>query len=390
MEILVYLVHFILSLDVRWLRPLRVWVPDYQQILRAPSEELRQRDIVIGPWTHYVKIYVIPLLLFLPLLGLVAAFESLTITICLAVGWLLFSKIMAYIGRGGTCIIQADGVEFCFRGVVVFCPWDVFHAAGQPSYNPANQRLDLPVNPAALARIEAWKDDQPLDENWPSQVSHFVLAPTGEVRLKWVYRVLPIELGSFLLELGRRLGRPAEVGGLEGVGRETLRALPGEGGWISFSLTRLQFPPICCACCLATDSQQQFIGYRSLFSSDMSSSTQHIIITAPVCSACQKLNRGQYWRSLLKVAALTLVGLTFVCFAVGVILDLCGLTPGPGVMTGIMTVVGLILGLAFSWFVADHYARRASEPLSLQDYRPTDGTIRVRFRNRQYVETYLM
>lgn len=109
----------------------------------------------------------------------------------------------------------------------------------------------------------------------------------------------------------------------------------------------------------------------------------------PVCSDCQRRNRTRYWRVLLKTMALAVVGVTVFSFLLGLILDLLGATPGPGAMTVLLTLSGLLCSLGLSWFFAIKRARAVSAPFHLADYNPSDGTIRLRFRNAKFTELFL-
>jgi hypothetical protein len=381
-----HLIRFLLSFDNRWLLPLRHWVPDFQQVVNFPKETFQSREIEIGPWTHFVKSRVFPTLLIIPVVAAILLTDSPAVTIGSTLAWLLLAGALVHSGRGGRCFLQAKGVELHYRGVMVFCPWDLFHIAGRPIYYAEKQRLDLPVVPAALANIEVWKNESIIAVGLDAKASHFKAYPTGEIRLKFIYGVNPEEFGFFLLELGRNLGRASEVAKLEGAPLAPLTVRSEEGGWIRVSLTRLRFPPNCCDCGQATDRWQKFRGYSSFFSKSVN---EFMEIVAPVCSNCQSFNRGHYWRTLFKTTLMVVIAVTTISFLVGVVLDLCGLTPAPGAMTVIMTFCGLIASLGLAWFFAEKRARAASTPLSLTDYRPGDGTICVRFRNGKYAELFL-
>jgi hypothetical protein len=387
MELIFYLFRFILSLDALALKPLRAWVPDRQEILRNPAVALRQREIEIGPWTRYLLIYFLPVVLLVPVLFISVESESILLTILLSVAWLLLSRFLFASGRGGRCIIHDRGAEFHYGGVSVFCPWDVFCAAGKPIYRPEDHRLDLPLNLAALSRIEAWNDAGPLEGAATVRAGHLQVMPTGNLRLWCVYQVKPDELGDFLLALGRNLGRASDTTPAEQRGAMALPLSVSEDGWVLISLTRLVFPPICCDCGEPTESYQQFRCFPWAMTSELAISAEDCVtIGVPVCGPCQSRNRGRFWRTYSLTLVLTVVAGLAIGFLVGVILDLCGLTPGPGAMTIIMGGSGLLIGIALSWFIALHRARSASAPLALKHYRPTDGTIRLRFRNPRYLE----
>jgi len=389
-----HLFRFLVSLDTLSLRSLRKRVPDFQEVLNSPRAALQAREIEIGPWTRYVRSIVVPILLLVPvMLGGVLIGElagpnfAQPMAIFSLVAWLVLSAWVILAGRGGVCLLSGAGVEFRHRGVAVFCPWDVFHVAGQPVYYPDQHRLDLPVQQAAIRNIEVRKDDAVIAEGQDAQASHFTILPTGEIRLKVVYGVNPKELGLFLLELGGKLGRPLGQATQEALVPAPVAARAEEDGWIRVNLTRLSFPPLCCDCCQTADSSQEFHGYRSLFSKDVSMSVDDsLTVQAPVCSHCQGVNSGRYWRTLLKTIFLVAFGTTVISFLVGAVLDLCGV---PGTMACMMSVLCFSCSLPFSWVIAAKRANTACAPVFLSDYRPGEGTIRVRFRSSKYAELFL-
>jgi hypothetical protein len=384
---LLHLIRFLLRLDERALLALEKWVPDLDRVLNNPQEALDGRDIEIGPWNRYVERYVLPVLLIIPTLTIIFLADTLAVTVGATLAWLLLAGALVSTSRGGSCLLQSEGVEFRHRDATVFCPWDLFHVGGQPIYHLEEHRLDLPVQPAAIGSIQVWKNDRLIGEGLEASARHVEVLPSvGEIHLKLKYGVKPEELGCFLLELGRKLGTPLEQVTPQAPAPSFLPVQSDQGGWIQVSVTRLRFPPFCCDCGQATDRGQKFRGHPSFFST---STNSFVDVIAPVCGNCQRLNHAHYWRTFFKTVFLVVLAMTALGFLLGVVLDLCGVTPGPGAMTVIMTCCGLIASLGLSWFFATLRARAVWAPLYLSDYRPNHGTIRLRFRSGQYAELFL-
>src|SRR5438552_9506366 len=100
MELVSLLVHFLLKLDERWLRPLTRWVPDLPEVLANPAAALKDRDIEIGPWTRYIRGTLLPVLLLVPALFFVQLAESPVIVLLIMAAWLLIAMGLVYTYRG--------------------------------------------------------------------------------------------------------------------------------------------------------------------------------------------------------------------------------------------------------------------------------------------------
>src|SRR5438270_9005342 len=98
---LLHLVRFLFSLDDRSLWALQRWVPDYQQILSPAKQVFQIREIEIGPWNRYVRSYVVPTLLIIPALAIIFVADSLAVTVCSTLVWLLVAGGLAHACRGG-------------------------------------------------------------------------------------------------------------------------------------------------------------------------------------------------------------------------------------------------------------------------------------------------
>jgi hypothetical protein len=392
MELLVaFFVQFVRSLDQRSLWPLQRYIPDYQHGQRAPADMLRDRPTEIGPWkrrgTYYVvlpALVIVFALLALMAAGLLTHGEPVLggLLGCFALGIVVFAGWLIYASRGGTCILHATGVDFCHRGVTVFCPWDLFCAFGHPIYFERQRHLVVPVAVTAMEAVEMRRSESVVAHGEDVRAGHLQLLPTGEIRLQCIYAVEPLELGEFLLTVGHSLGTPAKPNARsEAADPESSAAAPANG-WLRVSLTRLVFPPNCCHCNGPTDGWQNFD--HSSFLGD-----NRLRVLAPVCTACQRSNRRRYWLTYVMALGLTVMGGPIVGFFVGLLLDVLGLTPGPGAMPALLTVAGLLISLGFCWVVAHNVARARSVPIWLSQYQPGDGTVRIRFRNHQYAERFV-
>lgn len=387
-HLLIYLVHGLLALDDRWLRPLAEVVPEAQTLLLAPADVLAQRDIEIGPWKCPIRGFVVPLLLAFPCLIATVILQSSLASVLISAVWLVVAGFLRWANRGGRCILRAGGVDFAHRGVTVHCPWEVLAAPGHSIYHPGDHRLQLPANSIAMALLQLHDKDGSVQKGPQIRASHF--RTTAEaIILKHVYEVVPQQLGELLLGVAHGMVDHETASVLSST--ERLAPSPDGAGWIVMHLTRLLFPPVCCGCGGPADDQQEFRAYRTFFSSDWTSSIgeSFVIIMAPVCRKCQVGNRRRYWRTLLLTIVLLPVGITGAAFVVGLVLELLGIGPGPGAMLVITTCSGLIVGIAFASVVAHRRATTAAAPLAVSDYRPGDGTVRLRFRNPRAAEAIL-
>ncbi len=381
------LIQLVRALDQRSLRDLNEWVPDFQSVLNQPADGLRDRQIVIGPWRPYATRYgVIPLLglLVLQCAGGVAIlndardFIGAAVSGCVAVALAGFAGWLLWRCRGGRCVLHASGVDFSFRGRTVSCPWDLFHAAGQPIYAEEKRRLILPVARGAIGGVQLRRDGCVVAEGEDVRAAHFCFLPTGEVRLLVVYGVNPWQLGDFLLEVGRRIGAPESALPPKTTTQE-LPVATTPSQWMVVSLTRLRFPAECCDCMQPADRWQPFDYHFTLGEGGVQ-------IQSPVCSVCQRANRRRYNRTFATIFAAMLVGGPLLSCLLGGLVEAIGVR-GDAVFIYVIATLSVLLGS--SWFVARGVARAVSTPLKLSGYRPGDGTLRIRFRNAKYTPLFI-
>jgi hypothetical protein len=382
MEHLLY--HFILllgKLDECWLRPLRYWIPDYQHVLRSPATVFQNGPIEIGPWNRYDTICGWSVLLAVPVVLPLVLADAIAVSICLFLPWLVITGLLTRSCRGGTCHLKADGVEFQYRGVTVFCPWNLFQVTGQPIYYPDKRRLDLPIAPAAMDGIEVRNHDGLVCQGPEVRSKHFRMRLTGEICLKFVYGVKPADLGGFLLQLGRVLGTLRDQ---DGPAFALMDPLPVacKGDWIEVSLTRLEFPRCCCGCGAAS-SRWEVLKCQGFLERDCRP------VSVPVCNACRQARDGLYRRALIKNALVILLVSVVLGALLGVFLFQGipgGVWMGPP-FTGVLTF--FFVGIPLACFLAPPRARAASAPVHLSKYQSEKGTIQIRFRNTQYAKLFV-
>src|SRR5437016_11462918 len=329
MEHLVILaIHLVRWLDGLSLKPLRKVVPNLTQLYGNPKATLADRAVDIGPARRYASSIALGLLIALlvfaagmPLVGAVLGRPNrpLAQAVPLVLGsavllgaasvWLMLRVL-----RGGEMTLTPDGVMISHRGTVVTCPWALFNVIGRP-FRPRNDRILLPVLPAAVPFVESEKAN--VVARGPGVKTRiFSVKSANQVSLRAHYEVDAMELGALLLQLGRLLG--GESAGRRAVTEATdaarLVPLPsvsnGRDGWLTVSLTRLLFPPFCCDCGMRTEETQEFQGYAALLRLGSwlnIEGGEHVRVLAPVCFACQRKNRSRYWKTLFKGIALALM-----------------------------------------------------------------------------------
>ncbi len=136
----VHLILMLYRLDRRRLLPIRKWIPDVDELLARPDEYLSRFELEIGPWFRLYT-FCTGLALF-AFLGLMAVTLMLTEwpqpyglagTLAFLVIGPIGAKLLWRPFRGGSCILNAEGVHFSRRSMEVFLPWEVLNAQGSRS-----------------------------------------------------------------------------------------------------------------------------------------------------------------------------------------------------------------------------------------------------------------
>jgi hypothetical protein len=384
MELFYLLIHVLRSLDRFWRRPLRYWVPELDEG-KDPVEILRERDIEIGPWRHYAKCYAVALWVtffafIILLLCDIPRPRPVTIGVGMPLVWVLLGQVLVSLSRGGRCRIHLAGVDFCYGRTTVSCPWDLFCIAGEPIYYPGQECLDLPIQTAAIPSIQVQVGQHVVAERTAARARHFRVLSNGAIRLNVVYRVKPDQLGALLLDLGRRLGH-ARASSSPEFAPGLVAAENQKAGWLCVSLTRLHFPPQCCECGNHTDRWQRFRADRTVVLWGDASVT----IRAPLCKACRRAQLWRYWRTLTLTTLVVLLAVVFGCLILRAVLQALGAP----LDLPILTFIGILVSVLLVWFFARKRAFAASSPLFLSGYRPSEGTIQLRFRNRKYADAFV-
>lgn len=368
------------------------FLPDVEDLLDDPRAYLTREPVTIGPRQMYGLAFLFGVggAAFL-LAGILAEGdkgEKLALGVgllCGAAVWLGWSLMM----RGHSLVLQSDGVAIHYRETTVWCPWSVFNVDGHafvPDGDSPRVGLTLPVAPEAVPFIELRREETPTAHG--AQVKcrqwHFIRANT--VVLPARYEVMAGELGELLLLLGRRLGRelPRGVPPPEAYDTQHLDELPvapDAGGWITVHLTRLVFPPNCCACGEWTNRTMNFpVSSRwDSLSGVVLPSNQGVELAIPVCEQCQQRirqkqqnggRRGMQWGAIL------LSGLAMLL---------------PGVQgwreVALLLIVALAVGGLAGFVLGTFLARRL--PAELGRYSPSHGTLRLRFQHPEYAARVL-
>jgi hypothetical protein len=386
---LILLVEGILAIDRNLQKPVRAVVTDFARLRAEPRAVLADGEIIVGPRKAYAVATVIGILVgcvaiagfalgaidrprnrpvenwYIVAAGL-GALISGAATTALVLRWL----------RGGSAVIQPQGVEFIYRGRSVFCPWTLFQAAGSP-YQPDHKRVILPVNdriPVALTDADGNVTARPAEEVKTKPVTG---GAEGQVALHDLYEVKLLELGELLLHLGRQLGdgdntaatygRPAARPASSGGGPMLAAAQPG--GWLRIRLTRLPFPPVCLGCGAFTrESISHGLDVRN-----------SVKIEVPLCRGCQVERSRRRRRAVLLGLVLGLLPLAL-ALPFGVKL----LAPDDLIILClILGLVGLFLGL-----IGGFIARDRADPARFKEYSASAGTVLMKLRPSPGAEAF--
>jgi hypothetical protein len=390
----------VLWLDQRSERSLFKLIPDLGNVLYDPHQTFRNREIVIGPARRYgTGLFLWLLAAAVGWLGLAALMvlllEGKKAAAAPGAGLLLLVAWLVLLGgslvlilrciRGGELVLTRRGVELKYRGTVVVCPWELFHTDGQP-FSPDRDQLILPVVTAAVPAVQARRQDTLLAEGLRINTRQLWFRSPAEAVLRAFYEVNAVELGKVLLHLGQVLGTPtaAPPASLEFPPidiTETEPASLGTRGWLTVSLTRLVFPPVCCECGTETTGRQKFRAADSWFSVERlgyPAGKKAVNVWIPVCYACQtatkhKMDRGVFTGLGMALAAILLAAFLMWFFPANLAL----------VLWFIMTV---LLAPPLCTMLGYQLASRNAQPVQVAGYSSCRGTISLRFRRPEYSE----
>lgn len=393
---------------------LRRAIPDLDRLLAHPADVLGRGDITIGPERNYLWPTLLTLLLVIPLWvggvvaitlrlaapGLGPLLWGLAATAPLVIATFL---LLVRLFRGGPCVLSKTGVAFRLRRRAVICPWALFDTPGRPVPLIAVQRPPdvlavlpvqsqrcvnavLPLCPQAVSLVELRRDDSVVARGARAGIWQFRFRSAHEAELRG-FAVSADDLAGLLLHLGRALGPGTKGQESEVESRASPAATMDKDGWITVSLTRVAFPPLCCTCGAATASAQAFRGYMPLLK-QLTQGQVDLRLPIPVCDACQIANkrrfRKAFWKTYLMVFILGVV----VGFSAGGILAIAvgnAILPG-GIIGGFL---GGLVSLFVGWFVGRGAAQKAAMPAQLERFLPKLGTVAIRFHRPEYAEQVL-
>jgi hypothetical protein len=391
MESFHLLADIIIFLDMLSQRPLSRVVPDLDQLLAEPASFLRSREVTIGPWRRFGTVFT------LGIPGLALAASPIVVGHLLfqenSIGWREFSifwliGVGAILGviwslvrlRGGSCVLTPQGVEMHYRSVVVSCPWSVFNSAGRAVIaGPFGQnQLELPVAASAATDVEARKHGSVISTGIQVKTPQLKFRSNDEIILKGLYCIPLADLGWLLQRMGSELGEAKSSVATVTSAPVPKEAAKAEGDdWFRVSLTRLSFPPQCCRCGASTEESSEFRGYLSLttmITSAQLNSPECIRVWIPLCGSCRKATARRF-RNLV-VRCVLMGGL--IGAATGWALGSANAQAGNGTLLFVVLVGGA--GSWLGWFFGTRWARKMTAPVELRDYRPREGTVRIRFR----------
>jgi hypothetical protein len=391
------MIELVVWLDRWFQKPLEKAIPELNSLLADPRTTLGKREIAIGPMKRYTSAATLGisfgllgwLIIGASLLSLADRRRDLGMLALVLLPGLpvVLTWFFLRVYRGGRISLKSGGVEFCYRGTQVFCPWDFFNAPGQP-IQPNRNWVRLPVSAALVNALEVRRQDSIVSERNQVDTPQLRWVRGNEAILKAVYEVEGKELGCLLLRLGNALGRSVRSpspGAPPFAADASLSSLGTRdtGGWTTVRLTRLAFPPRCCACGNPTPDRHEFRAHKPFLSLGpflRLDDSQFVRIMIPLCGSCRRKNRRRSWKPVLSAIG--------VGFAVPILLGLVTvLFPEPFLYVILVWLIffGPLLGLV----VGMRLRSRRSKPVQLRQYSPRKGTVAIRFGNPEYAELML-
>ena len=401
-HLLFLLIEFVLWVDRRSLRPLDKLVTNLSELRARPAAVLAEGDITIGPVRRWGSGVALGLLLALSLLvPMLLIFFAATgrppwaggrmavlLSLAVLLGVPLFSVLFVlHRLKGGRMVLRDGGVELYDRGTTIHCPWALFNASGVP-FQPAKDRVLLPVNTAALPFVEAHRDDRLLAQGGRVRTRALRFKSANLAEMRAIYEVEIPELATLLLHVGQRLAAPlpgpppSQPWQTASEPLETAPTLVRQAdGWLKASLVHLTFPPYCCDCGAYTPERKEYQGFRS----GVEFGTVRFLeagdcarLEVPLCSACQE-GWAHNWRKALiaGIALGLLVG--FVLAAL-----ICVLAEDGRMM--LLAIPLSVLGVLFGAAIGNGVGRSLASPVQLRGYAPEEGTMLLLFRNADYAD----
>jgi hypothetical protein len=400
------LIEFLLWLDRRSLKSLERAVPNLSELKAAPEAVLNQEEVVIGPSRRWGTGTALGLLVGLGfvLLGLILIMAlgvrprrrdvSFLLVLLIAAMSILTISVAVFLRllQGGRLVLRSEGVEFQHGRTTVYCPWGLFRTAGTP-FAPSKDRVLMPIDPGNVRRVEVRSGDQVLARGLRVWTKALKLKTASLAELRALYEVPLDEIAPFLVQVADTLGDTLPVPSLYPGGPEepepeaelaaVLMSQPvlvrRPDGWLEASLVQLTFPPYCCDCGAATADRKKYQGFASGFFD----AGQSVPLEIPLCIACrQSFTRTTGWKVVWGVVlGFIAVLMLWTVLGIGMGMRARRAIRSSFAMAWAGAVMGGLLGLIS--------ARAVTTPVRLRDYRPSEGTILLWFRNPKYSEALM-
>ena len=164
---------------------------------------------------------------------------------------------------------------------------------------------------------------------------------------------------------------------------------PRDNDWITVSLTRTVFPPVCCQC---GDFIAEYLPFPALAAELHLApflrvvGPESVTIHVPVCHACQVENRRTYRRTFWRAYLVAIAVSTALGAELGAIVS-AALVPDANAIVPVSFCFAIVIGafsLGYSLMIAKPMAVRASAPVRIAQYSPKNETVDVRFRRSGY------
>jgi len=204
-------------------------VPNLRELRESPRQVLSAEEIVIGPGTRVATSIFLGLIVGLMLtcgifLSLADEKElggkkrTLEERVTAIAGFAMpVVAIVAFLRilRGGTLLLNADGVFFTLRRQTVVCPWALFDVPESPVEHD-DSTMVLPTNPDAVPDVQLVFEESLTESGLAVRTKQFRFRlPTSapvtndrglpEIALRDLYRVRIEEIAWLLMDVGRRM-----------------------------------------------------------------------------------------------------------------------------------------------------------------------------------------
>ena len=222
---LIEILDGIIWIDRLFIKSLSKAVPDYHLLLDNPTERLSDGPIYIGPRRRYATALCMGVLIspaaifsFVSVLAAIEKYARLrfpndvtanaAIFACIVVGAVAAMVVSFWLWRGGRMVLTLEGVELRHRRSVVWCPWSLFDAPGQP-FDRMTTDVTLPVSPKAVPSVELRKNDLVVARGEAIRSRQLRFPSNRLARMSALYSVKIGDLADLLLHLGCKLGKAA-------------------------------------------------------------------------------------------------------------------------------------------------------------------------------------